>query len=77
MCYHPNPDTEITRLALKAGWKVIGGIEAMVGQGIAQNQLWLNREIDGPTRAEIKSVVRRGLDLESTSARSLRGRGIE
>ncbi|RMD40249.1 hypothetical protein DV735_g4880, partial [Chaetothyriales sp. CBS 134920] len=45
MCYHPSPDTEISRLALENGWQVIGGIEAMVAQGCAQSQLWTGAQI--------------------------------
>lgn len=45
MCYHPR---EITRLyeAFDAdGWKVIGGMEAMIYQGLAQQVLWTGYEL--------------------------------
>lgn len=59
MCYHPSPDTRVARSAARAGWTVIGGVEAMIGQGIAQNQLWMKREFDGLTREEVARGVRR------------------
>lgn len=45
MCYHPQ---EITRLykAFKAGgWNVVGGVEAMIYQGLAQQVLWTGYEL--------------------------------
>jgi len=59
MCYHPSPDTEISRLALEAGWQVIGGIEAMIGQGLAQASLWTGLEIDDKYRGVARQEVRR------------------
>ncbi|KAJ9608142.1 hypothetical protein H2200_007130 [Cladophialophora chaetospira] len=59
MCYHPSPDTEISRLALQAGWQVIGGIEAMIGQGLAQASLWTGLEIDEEYRNIARLEVRR------------------
>lgn len=47
MCYHPSPNTGITRLAEGCGWKVIGGLEAMVGQGLGQARLWLRDGVVG------------------------------
>lgn len=46
MCYHPSPDTAVSRIATVSGWQVIGGIEAMIGQGLAQASLWTGLEID-------------------------------
>jgi quinate dehydrogenase len=46
MCYHPSPDTGITRLAHASGWKVIGGLGAMVAQGLEQARLWLGEKVD-------------------------------
>jgi quinate dehydrogenase len=46
MCYHPSPDTGITKLARASGWKVIGGLEAMVAQGLEQARLWLGEKVD-------------------------------
>jgi quinate dehydrogenase len=59
MCYHPSPNTEISRLASDAGWKVIGGIEAMVGQGVAQARLWTGIDIDDDQRDAARNEVRR------------------
>ena len=64
MCYHPSPDTEISRIALAAGWQVIGGIEAMIGQGLAQANLWTGIEIDERWR----DVARRGVQRQMASA---------
>jgi quinate dehydrogenase len=57
MCYHPSPDTEITALAIQAGWQVIGGIEAMIGQGFAQAILWTGLEIDDQLRNSAREAV--------------------
>ncbi len=59
MCYHPSPDTGISRLAMTAGWQVIGGIEAMIGQGLAQANLWTGIEIDERRRDIARKEVRR------------------
>jgi len=59
MCYHPSPDTGVTRLALESQWQVIGGIEAMIGQGLAQASLWTGIEIDDKLRDVARTEVRR------------------
>jgi quinate dehydrogenase len=59
MCYHPSPDTEISRLAAEAGWQVIGGIEAMIGQGIAQAQLWTGINADEQVRSAVRSEIQK------------------
>ena len=59
MCYHPSPDTEIAKLATQAGWQVIGGVEAMIGQGLAQARLWTGIEIDDKLRDVARREVRR------------------
>lgn len=58
MCYHPSPVTAISRLAATAGWHVIGGIEAMIGQGLAQAHLWTGIEIDARLREEVSHKVK-------------------
>lgn len=58
MCYHPSPDTAISRLADAAGWQVIGGVEAMIGQGLAQASLWTGLELDGQLRNEVCQKIR-------------------
>lgn len=58
MCYHPSPDTAISRLAKSSGWQVIGGIEAMLGQGLAQASLWTGLPIDGPLREQVSRSVK-------------------
>ena len=45
MCYHPSPSTQIAGLANECGWIVIGGIEAMIGQGLEQSKLWTGQEM--------------------------------
>ncbi|CZT52740.1 probable quinate 5-dehydrogenase QA-3 [Rhynchosporium secalis] len=65
MCYHPNPDTAIARLAEKSGWNVIGGIEAMIWQGLEQDKIWLRRKASSLPVEE----VRRVFALKETKAR--------
>ncbi|EXJ95028.1 hypothetical protein A1O1_00146 [Capronia coronata CBS 617.96] len=57
MCYHPSPDTEISRLATDFGWQVIPGIEAMIGQGLAQAHLWTGINIDEGLRNVARAAV--------------------
>ncbi|KIV81115.1 hypothetical protein PV11_08562 [Exophiala sideris] len=59
MCYHPSPDTEISRLTLEACWQVIGGIEAMIGQGLAQASQWTGIKIDDKLRNSSREAVER------------------
>lgn len=60
MCYHPSPDTRITRLAKGCGWRVISGLEAMVGQGLEQAKLWAGVEVTRELReAAIAAVIPR------------------
>lgn len=58
MCYHPSPDTAVSRIAKEAGWQIIGGIEAMLGQGLAQASLWTGIKIDSTLREEVSQVVK-------------------
>ncbi|KAI9642610.1 hypothetical protein NHQ30_009415 [Ciborinia camelliae] len=57
MCYHPSPDTQIAALASKAGWQVVGGVEAMVYQGLEQDKVWLGVEVEELPIKEVRSVV--------------------
>ena len=63
MCYHPSPDTGIARLAEQSGWQVIGGIEAMIGQGLAQASLWTGIKIDDRLRSVARTEVQRQMAL--------------
>lgn len=57
MCYHPR---EITRLYTdfeNGGWKVIGGVEAMIYQGLAQQALWTGYKLEEMPVAEVVEHV--------------------
>lgn len=58
MCYHPSPDTAISRLAEAAGWQVVGGVEAMIGQGLAQASLWTGVDISGSLKEDVSRRIR-------------------
>jgi quinate dehydrogenase len=58
MCYHPSPDTQISRLAGQSGWQVIGGLEAMIGQGLEQAKLWAGVEVTEELREGARRAVR-------------------
>lgn len=47
MCYKPRR-TRLYEMAESAGWTAITGIEAMIEQGFAQQELWLLRSISRP-----------------------------
>lgn len=57
MCYHPAPTTQIYKLAESLQWQVIGGLEAMIGQGLAQAALWTGIEITPELRSIAREVV--------------------
>ncbi|KAK6603695.1 quinate dehydrogenase [Botrytis cinerea] len=57
MCYHPSPDTQIAALSAKAGWQVVGGVEAMINQGLEQDKVWLGVELEQLPVKEVRTVV--------------------
>lgn len=57
MCYHPSPDTEITAISKKAGWRVIPGVEAMIWQGFEQDRVWLKKDISELPVEVVKAVI--------------------
>lgn len=62
MCYHP---TQITRLYLafhEAGWDVVGGIEAMIYQGFAQQVLWTGYSLDEMPTKDVVDYVRETIE---------------
>jgi quinate dehydrogenase len=61
MCYHPSPNTEISKLGRTLGWPVINGTEAMVGQGFEQARLWTNIEITEGMREDARCCVREAI----------------
>ena len=61
MCYHPNPVTEISELARRMGWTVVGGAEAMIWQGLEQEKYWTGREMTGDIVEKVERAVRAAL----------------
>ena len=57
MCYHPNPDTAVARIAKRSGWQLIGGIEAMIWQGLEQDKIWLRRKASTLPVEDVKRVL--------------------
>ena len=57
MCYHPSPHTRIASLATSCRWQVIGGIEAMIGQGLEQARLWTGQDINQEVRDDARQAV--------------------
>ena len=57
MCYHPSPDTAVARIARRSGWQLIGGIEAMIWQGLEQDKIWLRRKASTLPVEEVKRVL--------------------
>ncbi len=57
MCYHPIIETQLYNDFVKAEWRVISGVEAMIYQGIAQQVLWTGYSIEEiPTKEIIKTL---------------------
>jgi quinate dehydrogenase len=61
MCYHPSPNTAISKLAKNLGWPVLMGTEAMIGQGFEQARLWTNIEITDEMREEARRCIREAI----------------
>ncbi|PVH81974.1 shikimate dehydrogenase substrate binding domain-containing protein [Cadophora sp. DSE1049] len=57
MCYHPSPDTAVARIAKRSGWQLIGGIEAMIWQGLEQDKIWLRRKASTLPVEQVKRVL--------------------
>lgn len=58
MCYHPSPNTEISKVAKALGWPVVMGTEAMIGQGFEQARLWTNIKITDQMREDARRCIR-------------------
>jgi quinate dehydrogenase len=73
MCYHPLPWTDISELAKQAGWKVIGGSEALIWQGLEQAKLWTGRDIIAqPGLVEqVKDVVAKEMERRARQSAKL------
>lgn len=65
MCYSPKPETRLVRAGLETGWNVITGVEPLIYQGIAQQVLWLEMEIDQLPIEEAARRVRNKCNAES------------
>ncbi|KAM3084133.1 hypothetical protein ACMFMG_001764 [Clarireedia jacksonii] len=61
MCYHPSPETQIAALAEERGWLVVGGVEAMIWQGLEQDRVWLGVETGKLPVETVKRVVKEKL----------------
>ena len=59
MCYHPSPNTQISKLAEECEWKVVPGIEAMIGQGLEQSKLWTGLEMGGKVIEDARLAVKK------------------
>jgi len=57
MCYHPSPDTEITAISRRAGWRVVPGVEAMIWQGFEQDRVWLGVDISEIPVQKVRAVI--------------------
>ncbi|KAG0646845.1 Quinate dehydrogenase [Hyphodiscus hymeniophilus] len=57
MCYHPSPRTEIAALAMRSGWQVVPGTQAMIWQGFEQDRVWLNKEVNELPVEKVKAVI--------------------
>jgi quinate dehydrogenase len=62
MCYHPSPNTAISRLATSKGWEVIPGTEAMIWQGLEQDRYWTGRDVKDMPVEEVKAAVAEALE---------------
>lgn len=61
MCYHPTPFTELGALAETAGWQVILGTEAMMYQGLKQQEIWTGRSLKELPVQDVKDAIAKEL----------------
>jgi quinate dehydrogenase len=61
MCYHPSPNTAITRLATGKGWTVVPGTEAMIWQALEQERYWTGRQVEELPVEEVKRALKAAL----------------
>lgn len=57
MAYHPKPWTSLAELSSQLGWQVMLGTEAMIYQGLAQDQLWLGKTLEQLPVEKVKKVI--------------------
>lgn len=57
MCYHPRPETMIKGIAEREGWCVVGGVEAMIWQGLEQDRLWTGLDVEVVEYARVKRDI--------------------
>ncbi|KAF2157181.1 hypothetical protein K461DRAFT_283896 [Myriangium duriaei CBS 260.36] len=57
MAYHPEPWTSLAKLSETLGWKVLLGTEAMIYQGLAQDQLWTGKSLEELPVDTVKKVI--------------------
>lgn len=57
MCYHPHPITRLYKDFEAANWQVIGGMEAMIYQGFAQQCLWTGYSLNEMPLKDVISYV--------------------
>lgn len=62
MCYHPVRFTRLYKAFEEAGWAVVGGIEAMIYQGFAQQVLWTGYSLEEMPTEEVIAHVRREIE---------------
>ncbi|KIX04854.1 uncharacterized protein Z518_05725 [Rhinocladiella mackenziei CBS 650.93] len=73
MCYFPHPLTRLIRSGLESGWTVIPGIEPLIYQGIAQQALWLEREVDDSVAVDAAQRVRHRCGIQSSDLLNANG----
>uniref|UniRef100_A0A0B7K3I9 3-dehydroshikimate dehydratase n=1 Tax=Bionectria ochroleuca TaxID=29856 RepID=A0A0B7K3I9_BIOOC len=57
MCYNPTPFTRLQGLSKKNGWKVLLGTEALIWQGIAQDEIWADQSIDNAVIEKVQAAI--------------------
>lgn len=57
MCYHPKPETKFYHVAKSHGWKVIPGTEAMIYQGVEQQNLWNEQPVPQEVVDGVSGVI--------------------
>jgi len=66
MCYKPRW-TQLLEIARQNGWQTVEGLEAMIGQGIAQISIWSGIEKENIPSEKLGELVRQEVDRKSQS----------
>jgi len=61
MAYHPRLHTALGGIAMRNGWQVILGTEAMLYQGLEQDRLWTGVDVEKMPLGEVRRILEKAV----------------